>query len=171
MSLVAFGSKLEGLPETFRALGRIDPELRKAALSNVRKVGQLVQAEARRNVPTLAPMSGWERGRRSNSKWRWLPGRVRSGIRVKAGTGSVKTGNIRLLRVIQGNPIGSIYDMAGRKSKGKTPAGRQMVANLNVKGNASRTMWPAAIKMRPEVETALRAAVEDMERTVRRLAN
>jgi len=169
--MVAFGAGLEGLPEVFRALGRIDPELRKAAIANVRRVGGIVQAEARRNVPAAAPMSGWQRSRGSRSKWRWQPGRVRSSIRVKVGTGSVKTGNIRLLRVVMGSPIGSVYDMAGRKSGGKTEAGRQMVRNLNGKARASRAMWPAAIKRRSDVEAALVEAVADMRKTVQRLVN
>lgn len=167
MTLVT--AKLDGLPEVFRALGQVDPQLRKAALANVRRVGQVIRTDARANVPTAPPMSGWQRRRGGTNRFGWAPGRVRSRIQVKTGTGSVRTGNIQLLRIVQRDGLGSLFDMGGRKGGGNSPQGRQMIRNLNRRGRASRTMWPAAEANRDTVEQALADAIKDMETTLNRL--
>jgi len=168
MTKLNYGIKVEGLPELFRDLGRIDPELRKAAVKRVYAVGQIIRNEARTRVPADAPMSGWQRRRGARGKWVWNPSRSRSRIRVKVSTGSVKKDEIRLIRVIQSDATGSIYDMAGRKSGGRSDRGRQFVQNLNRRGRASRTMWPAAEAKESEIERALREAIDDMADTVNR---
>lgn len=168
MTKLNYGVKVEGLPELFRDLGRIDPELRKAAVRRVYAVGQIIQTEARGNIPAMPPMSGWQRRRGARNKWAWSPARSRSRIRVKVSTGSVKKNEIRLIRVIQSDPAGSIYDMAGRKSSGKSQQGRQFVQNLNKRGKASRSMWAAAEAKESQIEQALREAVDDMADTVNR---
>ena len=160
--------KIEGLPELFRDLGKIDPELRKAAVKNVRRSGERIRNAARGNIPGEPPMSGWRRVRGRRGRWTWNPGQSRSRIRVKVGTGSVRTGDIKLLRIVQSDAAGSIYDMAGRRSGGSSPNGAQFIRNLNRKGRASRTMWPAAEANRDEVEQDLRQAIDDMADTVNR---
>ena len=159
---------LDGLPATFKALGRIDPELRKEALKRVRKAAEPIRDAARGAIPSTAPMSGWEKRRGSTSRWAWRGGRARSRITIKAGTGSVKRNEIRLVRIVQRDKLGSVFDMAGRGSSGRTPAGRQMIRNLNRYGQASRSMWPAYERNRDRVELALIEAIDDMSATVNR---
>ena len=160
--------KVEGLAELFRDLGRIDPELRKHAVKNVYEAGKVIQQDARRRVPAEPPMSGWRRRRGARGKWVWNPSATRSRVRLKVSTGSAKRDEIRLVRVIQSDAAGSIYDMAGRKSGGRSKSGQQFVRNLNRKGRASRTMWPAAEAKKDEVERALKAAIDDMADTINR---
>lgn len=168
MSGIRMDIKVEGLAQMFRDLGRIDPELRKAAVKNVYAVGRIIQNDARGRVPASPPMSGWARRRGQRGRWVWTPGQTRSRIRVKVSTGSAKRDEIRLVRVIQSDAAGSIYDMAGRKSSGRSRQGQQFVRNLNRKGRASRTMWPAAEANKDEVERALREAIDDMADTLNR---
>ena len=162
------GIKVEGLPELFRELGKIDPELRKAAVKNVRRSGERIRNAARGSIPSEPPMSGWRRVRGRRGRWTWNPGTSRSRIRVKVGTTVQRNGDIRLLRIVQSDAAGAIYDMAGRKSIGNTENGRQFVRNLNRRGRPSRYMWPAAEANRDEVEQDLRQAIDDMADTVNR---
>ena len=168
MSGLRMDIKVEGLAEMFRDLGRIDPELRKAAVRRVYDAGKMIQADARSRIPTTPPMSGWSRRRGQRGKWNWSPRQSRSRIRLKVSTGTAKRDEIRLLRVIQSDAAGSIYDMAGRKTSGRTPNGQQFIRNLNRRGRASRTLWPAAEARSRDVERALTQAVDDMADTINR---
>ena len=80
----------------------------------------------------------------------------------------MKRNEIRLVRIVQRDKLGSVFDMAGRGSSGRTPAGRQMIRNLNRYGQASRSMWPAYERNKHRVELALIEAIDDMSATVNR---
>jgi hypothetical protein len=65
--------------------------------------------------------------------------------------------------------INTVYDMAGRKSSGKTDSGKNMINGLEARfGKASRVLWPAYEMNRQEVEKQMRLLLEDVMNQVNR---
>lgn len=149
-----------GIASTLKDLNQIDPQLAKAARTRIKEAANPLVAAARGFIPTDSPLSGMTRSKRLG----WRSGSVRSGISAKVSTKPARNGHIPLLSVIQKNPAGAMWDMAGRASGGVTPQGRAMVRNLA--GRPSRSMWPAAEQTMPTVEENLRIAVRDLEDTM-----
>jgi hypothetical protein len=77
--------------------------------------------------------------------------------------------NLATFIVSWSGAINTIYDAAGRRSRGKTLSGENMIKGLEEKrGKASRVMWPAYEMNRDEVEKQLRLLIEDVMRQVNR---
>lgn len=154
---------LTGVASSITELGRIDPELAKAARVRMKEAANPMVAAARGFIPTGSPLSGMSRGKRLG----WSTARVRAGITAKVSTKPARNGYIPLLSVIQKNPAGAMWDMAGRRSNGNTAAGRNMVKVMQERnGGASRSMWPAAEATTLTVEENLRIAIVDLETTL-----
>lgn len=148
-----------GVAASIDELGRIDKELAKAARARIKDAaGPLVQ-NARRFVPTGSPLSHWKAGR--GDGW---SATARSRITAKVATKAGRRSEIPLLRIVQNDKEGSIFDMAGRKSSGNTPQGRAFITSLNRRyGSASRSMWRGVPTIISTVETNLQLAVKDLE--------
>lgn len=156
---------VNGVAATIKELGRIDPELAKAARARLKETAAPLVAAARQLVPAPSPLSRWKAGGRIG----WEAGRARSAITAKPSTAAPRGRRIKLLSVVQANPAGAVFDMAGRASGGRTPQGQAFIRNLNARyGTASRAMWRAAEQTRPQVEQALQTAVRDVEDTLSR---
>jgi hypothetical protein len=70
-----------------------------------------------------------------------------------------------LLKIGQWDPAGAVFDMAGKT--GKYTRGRRGAAfNRALPGRASRTMWPAAEARIGEVNAAIEAARDEMEKEI-----
>lgn len=160
-------AQVEGVRETLRELGKVDKSLRRAVGKQIRSAAAPLQAGARSKLPD-SPLSNWTTGR-----YAYDAGAARSGVIIKLGGGRGPSGGggvigsasvIPLVTMQQKNAGGAVYDMAGRRSSGKSPQGRAFIAGLNRSGQASRSMWPAAEEQRPAVEKAVVAAIRDMER-------
>jgi hypothetical protein len=65
--------------------------------------------------------------------------------------------------MIQNDPAGAVFDMAGRANKSS-----QFAQNLTNSGwgSASRHMWPAAQKHLPDVQNAIEEARQNMETVI-----
>lgn len=156
--------------ELLATLGKIAPELRKQAQSEVMSSAAPAIAAVQALVPAATPMSGWARGKRT----RWDSASVRAGVRARRRrSGSDRNRDvIPLLSVVQTNPAGVIFDVAANPQPGKTPgrtrANQQFVQNLAAYGGRSRYMWPGVERALPAVENALRDAVRNMETTINR---
>jgi len=154
--------EVDGVAETIKALGRVDPELKKQIVKNLKAAASPVEESARALVPTARPLSGWE-----GWKGGYDPVAIRRGIRV-AFRGSKVRGardpdKIPLLTLRQKNAAGAIYDMAGRRSSGNTDQGRVFIRMLNARGGpASRYMWPGAEAAMPAVVRQVEVAINDM---------
>jgi len=161
---VAVSSSIEvnGVADAIKVLNSVNPELKKQVVKNMKAAAQPVEESARRLVPAVRPLSGWV-----GWKGGFDPKAVRRGIKVAFRAGKVRgardPNNIPLLTLRQKNAAGAIYDMAGRRSNGKTDAGRQFISVLNQRGGpASRTMWPGAEDAMPVVVRQVEAAIDDM---------
>jgi hypothetical protein len=159
--------EVDGVAEVLRALGRVDPELRKATVKNMKAAGEPMAAAARSLLPPATPLSNW-------GNWTTPKGRVigpydaskaRRGVKV-AYRGSKVRGSdknvIPLLTLRQTDATGVIVDMAGRRSGGNSPQGAAFIRGLNRNGVASRTMWPAAERHMTDVHRAVEDAINDM---------
>lgn len=158
------GVNLYGVSAAIQELGRIDPELRRAARTRLRQAAEPVVNRARAFTPADAPMSGWERGSRTQ-----FTARARTGIKSETPSPSSRKGRdfIPLLRIVQANAAGAIFEFAGKTTSGVTPAGRNFVKVLNERnGRAPRALWRAVDQMTPELEAAVQAAVHDIDQLI-----
>jgi len=164
------GTSASYTAELLATLGKIAPELRKSAQSEVMAAAAPAIAAVQALVPAATPMSGWARGKRS----RWDSSAVRGGVRARRRrSGSDRNADIiPLLSIVQSNAAGVIFDVARTARPGKTPgrtrANAKFVDNLAQYGTTSRYMWPGVERALPAVEDALRDAVRNMETTINR---
>ena len=167
MDGVSASLQVEGVAEVLRALGKVNPELKKATVKAMKQAGDPMVNEARSLLPTASPLSNW--GNWTTPKGRVIgpydPAKARRGVRV-AYRGSKVRGSdknvIPLLTLRQLDAAGTIFDMAGRASNGTSPQGRAFIEQLRSYGVASRAMWPAAERNMPEVVAAVEVAINDM---------
>ena len=159
MSLEA-AVKLEGGSETIRALRDLDPKLRRETRKNIRNAAKPLQSAAKALVPAETPMSGWTSGRYA------FTGAAKAGVKTSISTRGRKSRTTwPLVTLKQTNAGGAVFDMAGRRSNGKTAQGRQFIANLrNRHGRASRSMWRAAEAELPNIRKNVEQAVEKAAR-------
>lgn len=141
----------------FKQLDQIEPGLTKELKREAKKLALDVADPVKRAIPSGAPMSGMNRpGRLSynaSGKSRNIkPRDVRPSFTVKR---SRKVAVTSLVKVIVKSPAVAMLDMA---RVGRTPSGRQMIRNL--RGSASRYVWPAAEKALPKVIADTRQVLE-----------
>lgn len=151
-----------GVAESLRELGRIDPLLRKEAVTVLRDSLEPLAAAARQYVPAFTPLSGLEhRGR-----LQWSTSRVRAGIRAKVSTKTTRSGMIPLASISQTNPAGAMWDMAGKRTAGNQDGttGERMVFWMAARtGAPSRAMWRPVAQYRQLTESAVRDAARTIE--------
>lgn len=156
--------EVNGLADTLKVLRRVDPELRKSTIRQMKLSAKPLVVEAKSLFPATSPLSGW-------GNWRggYDGGTVRKGVKV-AFKGNVKRGSqsnvIPLLTLRQVSAAGAIFDIAGRKSSGNSPSGRAFIARLDRFAPASRIMWPTAERHMPQIVQGVRSAIDEMSRTI-----
>lgn len=163
--------------QVLSALKGYDKTLQKQTLGTIRRSARTIVRAAQGNTPVDPPMSGWRPvpatvGRtRGGRGWpAWVD--VRKGVSFRIGrmTRIRSVGQYRwdLVKIVQRNPAGQIYEFANQSG---TPAGQQFVANLNRDRQPSRAVWPAVDQHRDVVERdmmeAVRRAADIMNRDLR----
>lgn len=148
--------KVQGVTGALKTLRQLDPEFQKQVKKDIRAAAKPLQQKAREYVPLEPPLSGFSRSwTRSTggtvAGWN-ARGKTRNKVVIKTGGKRRSDGTYLLVAVVQTDAMGAIYDMAGRKSSGNTPAGRAMILNLNKIRGASRGMWPAAEQELPAIQ-------------------
>lgn len=136
----------------------------------------------RANVAALLPLSGMVDGeliRGRGGKTRWNASKVKSGIRFRMG-GPAKRARVhrvyRMFSIIQGDPAGAIYDMAGKRNGAYNPSKRfeesledtQRPHKTGGGTGPSRYMWPAVEGSIPKMEGEILEIVAEIERKVNR---
>jgi len=153
-----------GVAEALKTLAKVDPELRKAVIKDMKAAAAPLEAAARANVPArpLTNWYGWKGGFDQGKAQKGIKAAFRGGkVRGKGGD------HFPLLSLRQTNAGGAIFEMAGRaggSGKGSEGAarGQAMIAKLNEHGTASRTLWPAVERNFGAVESALTTVIENM---------
>jgi hypothetical protein len=151
-----------GARETLAALKKLDPELRKQTVREIKSAGRPVLATARSLVPSQA-MSGWGAGNWGARGWD-DPART---LKVRfGGRAAKKRQQWRLLSLKQEGAAGAIFDLAGKQGGNGTPQSRQFLANVDRFGGPSRTVWPAVEKNKDAAEATIVAALRKAESTI-----
>lgn len=155
--------QVTGVREALAALKEFDPKLRRETTKKIRSATGPLESAVRGKLPGL-PMSNWRYGR-----YAYDQGAASSGVRTRVGRGrgggktslvSAGRSSWPLVDVEQRNAGGAVFDMAGRRSSGSSPQGRQFILNLNRHGRASRSMWPAAEQNLDAVQSAVVKAID-----------
>jgi hypothetical protein len=166
-----------GVKDALRELNSIDKRARRKVTADYKKITNPVIKDAKSLLPFGTPISGWGRRWTTKSGQQLLPwdsaigddyikARV-SGKRPREWNGYMS--NLATFIIQWSGAINTIYDIAGRESRGSTPQGRNMIAGLeSKKGKASRVLWPAYEMNRQEVEKQMRVLLEDVMAQVNR---
>ena len=156
-------AQIKGLEQALKTLREIDPALYREGQKMLRKDAKPLVDDARSRVPRQSPLSGWKEGtgRTSGGFPHWESGSQRKiNLRVRRERVRGMGGRRVLVRVVQGSPSGSVFDMAGRKNSGNRIDRSLQTAGFST---ASRSMWPAADANLDNVERAVRKSVQAME--------
>lgn len=94
---------------------------------------------------------------------KWDSKKVKKGVQVKVGGRKVKrTNSFPILRVVQSDAAGSIWDLA-KTQRGAGTVGKQFVNNLNTNPTQpSRVMWKSVAKNLPMVEKKIYKIIDDI---------
>ena len=180
-SHVSLEVEVQNVAQAFRVLSKIDPELRKATIKDLKSAARPLEEAARALVPDSSPLRNWgqwEKNREGGSgPGPWDTSKVKSGIKVAFRSGvprGSRSDTIPILTLRQMNGPGAIYDMAGRagglgRRSEKASRGQQMIAKLDTRATPSRSLWPAVENNFQHVEAGLTQAVETMSNELNKL--
>lgn len=159
--------RVVGISEVSKTLKAIDKDIVNQARKDLRTGAKPMADAVRANIPSEAPMSGMVH----NGRTKWQP----SGVKVNVKTNFTKRAETRgtyLVAIVAGSPKDyargaasfQIADIAGRKAKGKTASGRNMIRVLNERnGRASRFVYPAALRELPYVQDVVRGTIRKLQ--------
>lgn len=169
-----------GLGDTLKAMKVYSPNALKVYQKEARDAANIVVRVARQAIPAEPPMRNWRKvpPRRARSTPRphsdprtnprggagwpiWNSAEIRAGIKqsiAKKRQRGESWGS--LLRVENRSASGAIFEVAGRRSKGKSLSGRQFIRNLNAFHGASRAIWRAYDENETVVTQAAQAAID-----------
>lgn len=139
---------ITGVHETLAALKELDKNAARSINRAINKSAEQVAKVARGYVDPQG-LSGWQRqlpgGTPGNRRKGYSPAEVAAGIRVKRRRPRRRGRVVEAFVYVQNtSAAGAIWEVAGRKSGGITPAGQAMVRAIRERGGpASRTVWAA----------------------------
>jgi hypothetical protein len=167
-----------GLKESLKELNKIAPTLRRQITKDYIQIMQPVTNTVQKIIPTIPPVSGMSKGWKTKSGAEMLPASGWNGnkaqklLKPKINTRKVKefqgqTENVGTFGVVLKGNVNTIFDMAGRKSRGNTDVfsrvgshgrrvgtvgGPQLIAMLQGRyGGASRAVWAGYERSKNEV--------------------
>lgn len=163
-------AELVGVKELLAELKNLDPLLRKETVKEIKAPAKVIVATAKSLVPTGRPARRWVGGTRTDGKFpRWDSGKAKAGIKLKFGGRIARQSREwPLVSIIQSDPGGAVYDMAGKSGGNGTRQSQVFLANLRMHGKPSRTVWPAVERHNPDVTAAITAAVRNAEKELYR---
>ena len=143
-----------------RELMKIEPELKKQLVRDIKQVAEPVFQAVKSSIPTVAPLTGMN----NNGRLGWTPssGKKPLDVRIVYRSGAKRTAPLvtSLVSVNVGSPLISMIDMAGKANpSGRSPRGRAMIRGLG--RSPSRYVWPAAERALPQVEGKIERIVAD----------
>jgi hypothetical protein len=171
---VALEVEVQGVAEAFKVLSKVDPELRKAVIKDMKVAAKPLEAAARALIPDRSPLRNWGQWERNHRGGKgpgpWDTAKAKSGVKVAFRSGVPRgssSDTIPVLTLRQTNGPGAIYDMAGRakglgRNSEKAARGAQMIAKLSSDEMASRSLWPAVENNFRYVEAGLIKSVDSM---------
>lgn len=161
-----------GVRDTLRALRKFDPEAAKALRNELGAAAKLIQAAAKRNVPSSPPLSGWNtsdvlkpkvRLKAKTSppgwpKWRYIKGDIR--INKAQTDRDKKTKTRTTIAVYTENPAAIIYEFA---KASQTPT--QFSAHLPSL-RSGRIMWTGHDQVADQVRRKISDALDNARKLI-----
>lgn len=166
--------EIKGIQETMKALKEVEPTYAKQIRKDIKKAGTPVLVAARSLIPTSPPLSGMARGNliRGRDGTKWSSEGASKGFIIKTNKSGQKARSVvfksgetidfaarpyQLLTLTQRDAAGSIWDHAGRRTKGR------FVTNLQMQGSYEpRAAEPGVEKARPAVEIEVLQIVDEV---------
>lgn len=204
MSNVRADTKIRGLEQALKELRKLEPETVKTFRKEARQIAAPAVKNAkdefrwqasvskvykpdrpggkRKNRASLTPLTGMGNGFplvRGRMDTKWDATKALRGITFKlGGPAKRRRGNraYRMFSIIQNNPAGAIYDMAGKKGGWTNPTKRfeeslASVDKAHKTGSGtgpSRYMWPAVEGSLPELQSQMLVLVRRIEEATNR---
>jgi len=164
--------------ETLTALEQFDKEAVKAFKKTVNKELVHLRDYSRKNIPDVA-MRNWKNtiplkphtDVRGGKGWpAWDPEQVKANIRVSKAKGKVRGDYTTSAgALINRDPAGAIFEIAGRKSDdSKSKSGQQFKQNLKKFGSASRVVWRAVDRNKEIFDARIAKATEEAKQDLQK---
>lgn len=156
--------EIDGIQNVLQELYFLDRRLHKEITTRMKTAALPLAAAVGQLFPDSEPISRWSastKGQRTSGGFPKYHGpSARKGIKARTGGRRDRiTGMRNILKLVQTDPAGAVYDIAGRKNTGKHPT---FVPNLKtVAGQASRAMWPGVLANYSSIEAEVMAAVKE----------
>jgi hypothetical protein len=134
-----------------RELMKIEPELKKAMVKDIKQVAVPVQSAIKSAIPQVAPLSGMNN--RGRLGWNTTVGKRPGTVSIVYRSGSKRSAPLvtSLVSVNVGSAVMVMSDMAGKRNpNGRNARGAAMIRGLS--RQPSRYVWPAAERALPQVE-------------------
>ena len=172
MAAVTNTLEIKGIQETMKALKEIEPTYAKQIRKDIKNAGTPVVNAARSLILVAPPLSGMARGNliRGRAGTKWSSEGASKGFIIKTNKSGQKARSVifksgetidfaarpyQLLTLTQRDAAGSIWDHAGRRTKGR------FVTNLQMQGSYEpRAAEPGVEAARPAVEIEVIAIVD-----------
>jgi hypothetical protein len=169
---------LIGMKDTLEGLSKFDQDAKKKFNSVVNAVLNEAKTEAMTYVPDL-PMRNWQtkpsinpnKKVRGGKGWpAWDPEQVKAGIRASKAKGKVRGDYTTSAgALINKDPAGAIFEIAGRKSDdSKSKSGQQFKQNLKKFGSASRVVWRAVDRNKQIFDARIAKATEEAKQDLQK---
>ena len=163
-------TQIDGIKRVLQELYYLDRSLHKTITGRMRTAAQPIADYVGSLFPESDALSGWEAsasGQRTAGGFpKYYGPSARKGVKVRTGGRTNRlTGMAPIVKLVQTDPAGAIFDISGRLStRGSHP---NFIPNLRGKqGEASRAMWPGVLSKFPAIESEIRAAVAEAEKVV-----
>jgi hypothetical protein len=168
---------VQNIPQTLRALKKVDPELRKRVPNEIKSYAQPMLAEVKAGMPARM-LSGW--GRRGRTGYRASSARYKTTLQFKGTpprSGTFETASGRRFTVKRGDawPILRVRSkhlaliIASTANKSRTDQGAAMVRKLREEhGPPDRFIWPHVERNMNSIERGIRSSLRRYEKIVNR---
>lgn len=170
--------RIVGFRESVRALNKFPTDLQRDTRREINRAVLDTVKVARGYVPADPAMSGWDKANYAEgSRWYdrgYNATEIRRGLRVYRGSG--KSANHRGWYTAIGaenrSAAGMIYELAGSKSAGRTPAGRRFIRNIASTGLRTplrRLIVRAGVEEGSKATARILAALRRLEASTNRV--
>ena len=152
--------QVQGLQESLRVLGRLEPELKKEFARNVQRIVRPLKDTIDGRVPKQAPLSGWDH----NGAKGWAPKKVsvRTDTRLpRRRPNSPGTSVINVVRIVTKGSSVAIADMAG-KANGSSSRRSPKYQRPNFAPALTRRLGPPSRFMWAENEQAIQSVTDEL---------
>lgn len=171
--------QITGVRELLKELGKVDPELRKQTVKEIRTVARSIASDAKAKIPVQPPMSGWQTQPSTRGVYRtsilqpmvrggrgWMPWSNVHQIKVDIGRQrkQARKSQWNVARIAILSPAAQVFELSGLgKARKASPTREQFIRNLDRFGRPGRAGWAAYDARSREVQQAIIDAVKNAE--------